>query len=75
MIVTSESETTKGRVALLMEQLDELQLKDVTEKYYISADDKEDPSKQHILISIKFPNHILNREAESLGIDTTLAYS
>ena len=45
MIVTSESETTKGRVALLMEQLDELQLKDVTEKYYISADDKEDPSK------------------------------
>jgi len=75
MIVTSESETVKGKKALLLEQLDELHLKETTETFTIPAEDKKDPSKKLILISIKFPDEILNKEAEALGIETTLAYS
>ena len=75
MIVTSESDTTKGKKDILLEQLSELNLKDCTKTYTIPADDKKDPSKNLILISIKFPNDILNKEAGELGIETTLAYS
>jgi hypothetical protein len=72
MIVTSESNTNKGRKKLLLEQVDELKLKEYTTDYTIDAHDKNDPSKKFILLSIKFPYDILNREAELIGIESTL---
>ena len=75
MIVTSESETVKGKTELLLEQLQELHLRETTETFKIDAEDKKDPSKKLILISIKFPDSILNPAAEALGIETTLSYS
>ena len=63
MIITSESETCKGRKQLLIEQLTDLQLGDETETFEVSADDSNDPSKKLILISIKVPDKILNKVA------------
>lgn len=52
LIITSESDTCKGRKQLLLEQLKDLQLEEHTETFEVTADDKNDPTKKLILISI-----------------------
>ena len=56
LIVTSVSETDTGKESLLMEQLEELGLKDHTDVFYKDAEDEEDPSRKIVLISVTVPD-------------------
>ena len=75
MIITSESDTCKGRKQLLIEQLKDLDLADHTETFEVPAEDKNDPSKKLILISIQVPDSILNQKAEENEIEANLTFN
>ena len=75
MIVTSRSNTDTGKEGIILEQLEELKLKDHTHVFYKNAEDSDDETKEIVLITITVPDEILNEEAEKMEIETTLSFS